>query len=438
MIWYKAGYDLKICLVLISDGWGGAENVVYSLAKKLKEKVSLITILNNEIVKYFSSLENVKIFKMSSLFDFKSLTTSILLGGARNGGKFRWNSGPFYFLNGILRQLYSRRVCKDILRILTQQKVDIVHLHLGNSLIFFLPLFKELDVPIVFTLHGVGILNKPRLVEMIRARAIMKGLKRVDKITCVSRYAGKMLENSGISIPDEHVIIHNGVDIAEIRKNRRAALEGEFRLLFPGGAKIQKGGDLLIKALPSIKKEIPNVHLYIAGAVPRKNILRRLVEEMELEQDVTFMGFLPPQQYHQVLSSVDLFVLPSEIEAFPIACLEAMALGKPVVATKTGGIPEAIRNMRNGILVDRDPQSIADAIVYLFKNKDLYEEISANNLENVRSFDWSNIVNEYIELYEQLTERGTSYSMGTIDIDRSDISSERLQNERGLPIFGSI
>ena len=114
------------------------------------------------------------------------------------------------------------------------------------------------------------------------------------------------------------------------------------------------------------------------------------------------LGFLPPQNYYQVLSSTDLLVFPSETKAFPMVCLETMALGKPIVATKRGGIPEIVKNMRNGILVNRDPNSIADAVVYLFKNKDLYEKISQSNLKSVRSFDWNNIINEYIELYKTL------------------------------------
>jgi len=411
---------MKICLVLISEGWSGAENVVYNLANKLREKMDVTLILNNEIIKYFSTLKGIKIFRISSLYDFRSLITSILLKEIKNErppastqlrwnfGPFyflraRWNFGPFYFLNELLRYLYYQRICKDILQTLIQQEIDIVHLHLENSIKLFLPLFKKLNRPIVFTFHGVRIFDKSRPFEIAM---IEKGLKKVDKITCVSKYLVRLLENSGISISNRPITIYNGVDITEIRENSvpKIALEGEFRLLFPGGAKLFKGGDLSIKSLPSIKKEVPNVHLYFAGAVPEKHTLRNLVKERKLEQNVTFLGFLPPQRYYQVLSSTDLLVFPSQDEGLPMVLLESMALGKPVIATKSGGIPEVIKDGQNGILVERNPNDIADAVVTLYKNKDLYEEISQRNIKSVRAFDWNNIADKYIELYETLID----------------------------------
>jgi glycosyltransferase involved in cell wall biosynthesis len=394
---------MKICLVLISGGWGGAENMVYHLAKKLEGNTSVIMIINNELVRYFSNLQRVKIFKIGSLYDFRSLIALILLKGTNSERKFKWNFGLFYYLNKLLRYLYYKRISKEIVQILTQQNVDIVHLHLENSLKLFLTLFKELNLPVVFTVHGVRDFGKFKPVESIM---IKKGLTKVDKVTCVSKYSAKVLENSSISISNKLVTIYNGVDLAEITRYSapKIPLKGEFKLLFPGGAKLFKGGDLLIKSLPQIKKEVPNVHLYIAGAVPERHTLRKLVEERKLGQDVTFMGFLPPQRYYRVLSSTDLLVFPSENEAFGIVLLEAMALGKPVVASRVGGIPEVVKNMQNGILTNRDPKSIADAVVCLSKDKDLYEQISQANLKSVRSFDWNNIVNEYIELYKTLID----------------------------------
>ena len=146
---------MNICLVLISDGWGGAENVVFNLAKQLSNKGENVSVLvNNEIFNYFSSLKNVKIFRMSYLYNTKALITSILSSKKADIKRDPiWNSGPFYFLNGILRSLYYKKIHKDILYILKQQKIDIVHLHL-DSLQLFMGLFEKLNLPVVITLHG--------------------------------------------------------------------------------------------------------------------------------------------------------------------------------------------------------------------------------------------------------------------------------------------
>lgn len=397
---------MKICLVLISGSWGGGENVVYYLAKKLSENNGVILITNNEMFRYFSNLERVKIFNIGSLYDFRSIVASILLKGRNSERNFKWDFGPFFYLNKLLRLLYYKRISKEIVQILTQQNVDIVHLHLEGALKLFLK-FKKLDLPVVFTVHGVRDFSKLKPIEPIMMK---RGLAKVDKITCVSKFTAKVLtralEDSGVSISNKLVTIYNGVDVAEITRYSvpRIPLRGKFKLLFPGGDKLFKGGDLLIKSLPKIKKVVPNVHLYIAGTGLERQTLRKLVEERKLEADVTFMGLLPPHRYYQVLSSTDLLVFPSENEALGIVLLEAMALGKPVVATRMGGIPEVIKNMQNGILVDRDPESIADAVIYLSQNKDVYEAISQANMKSVKSFDWSNVINDYIELYKTLTD----------------------------------
>ena len=147
---------MNICLVLISDGWGGAENVVFNLAKQLSNKGENVSVLlNNEIFNYFSSLKNVRIFRMSYLYNTKALITSILSSKKADiKGDHIWNSGLFYFLNGILRHLYYKKIHKDILHILKQQKIDIIHLHLENSLQLFMGLFEKLNLPVVITLHG--------------------------------------------------------------------------------------------------------------------------------------------------------------------------------------------------------------------------------------------------------------------------------------------
>jgi len=202
------------------------------------------------------------------------------------------------------------------------------------------------------------------------------------------------------------MFIHNGVNVSEIRNAASSALKlkGGFNVLFPGGAKFLKGGDLLLVALAELKEEIPDIHTYVALDVPEGHQLRRMVFELELEQNVTFVGFLPPKEYRRLLASVDLLVLPSRREAFPIALLEAMALGKPIVASRVGGIPEVIKDGRNGILVDLEPRQIAQAILRLYWDEKLRQEMARNNLQDIVQYDWSLITEQYIELYRELLQ----------------------------------
>lgn len=394
---------MNICLVLISDGWGGAENVVFNLAKHLSNKGENVSILlNNELFNYFSDLKNVDIFRMPSLYNTKTLITSIL-SSKKTSIKYNhiWCSGPFYFLNSILRGLYYKKIHKNILYTLKQQKIDIVHLHLENPLRLFMGLFEKLNLPVVITLHSYGAFTRRVFLRGRKLHA--QSLVKADKITCVSKYVMNQLEHSGIPTQKKPIVIPNGVDISEIRKTSKRILKGDFKLFFPGGSKLWKGGDLLVESLSIIKREIPSLHLYVTGNVPQKNVIRKIVGNNKLERNVSLLGFLDPNKNLEVFNSTDLLVFPSKGEASPIVLLEAMALGKPIVTTKVGGIPEVVKDMRNGIFVERHPRAIAEAVVYLFKNKEVYEEMSLNNLKDAEKFDWKKIVDKYVEVYKMCT-----------------------------------
>ena len=127
--------------------------------------------------------------------------------------------------------------------------------------------------------------------------------------------------------------------------------------------------------------------------------LRKMVKELGLEQSVTFVGFLQKEEYRQLLNSVDVLVMPSRDEAFGIVYIEAMALGKPIIAANCSGTPEVVEDWRNGILVELNPNKLAEAILCLYQNEDLRKKISQNNLQDAAKYDWNYIVNQYIDIY---------------------------------------
>ena len=85
-----------------------------------------------------------------------------------------------------------------------------------------------------------------------------------------------------------------------------------------------------------------------------------------------------------------------------ISILEAMGLGKTVITTPVGGIPEFCFNNRNGLYVERNPRDIAEKILYLYKNPKLIERFFKNNIEDTKKFDWNRIVDQYISLYRSV------------------------------------
>ena len=228
----------------------------------------------------------------------------------------------------------------------------------------------------------------------------------MDRVIGVSDFIIDAWEEQGVKFKNKPTVIYNGINIADMNNSSslKVDLKGKFNLLFPGGARWAKGGDLLIAALAKVKPEIPDLHLYIAMDVPQSSLLRKMVNDLGLESNVTFSGFLLKEEYQKLLNSVDIFTLPSRSEGFPVAILEAMALGKPVIASSRGGIPEVVQDGRNGVLIEPFSRQIANAILYLHGNADIRREISRNNLQDVARFDWNIITDRYIDTYRQVLQ----------------------------------
>ncbi|MBI4574159.1 MAG: glycosyltransferase [candidate division NC10 bacterium] len=128
-----------------------------------------------------------------------------------------------------------------------------------------------------------------------------------------------------------------------------------------------KGYDDLVQALALIKEKVPNIRCLIVGEAPRKRYFQRLLhlaERLSVRDRLILVGI--QDDVAPFLHALDLFVLPSRTEGLPLTILEAMAAGRPVVATAVGGIPEVVRDGETGILVpERDPRQLADAVLRL-------------------------------------------------------------------------
>lgn len=127
----------------------------------------------------------------------------------------------------------------------------------------------------------------------------------------------------------------------------------------------------------------------------------RMAQSLGLNGKFIFAGYQPkPLSF---LSLMDIFVLSSIKEGFPYSILEAMALGKPIVATSVGGIPEIVENQKTGILIEPvNPDSLAEGILTLIRERLLRERLSKNGKERVKDFDLYLMAGKIENLYETL------------------------------------
>jgi glycosyltransferase involved in cell wall biosynthesis len=226
------------------------------------------------------------------------------------------------------------------------------------------------------------ILKKPILIQILgsdinhyvdyylRRKMIYYTLKNSDAVTAVSNALKKRVIDIGI--PEEKVTFNpNGVDTAKFypsdkyeTQKRLNLPQKKYIILFVGNLVSVKGISYLLEALHIIKNDFDkNILLIIIGDGILKNNLENQVKRLELIENVEFKGVRPHNEIPFWMNASDLLCLPSLNEGMPNVVLEALACGKPVVATNVGGIPEIIQNEKNGILVKPcDPEQLADAI----------------------------------------------------------------------------
>jgi glycosyltransferase involved in cell wall biosynthesis len=213
--------------------------------------------------------------------------------------------------------------------------------------------------------------------EIEPAKVRRYGLDRVEAVIAISRQIEQSLIAGGVSVKNVRTV-YSGIDLSDRLLTRNdqairrmiglpngALLLGTVANLFP-----RKGYEVMLRALPAIVHAVPLVHYVIVGSDDHDyaNRLKRLAQELKIADRVHIVGFQDPVQ--PFLASFDLYVHPALMEGFGIAVVEAMAMGKAVVATTTGGLPEVVAQGETGLLVPPgDVESLAATVVSLLQDR---------------------------------------------------------------------
>jgi glycosyltransferase involved in cell wall biosynthesis len=224
-------------------------------------------------------------------------------------------------------------------------------------------------------------LDKPPLVAARRVDFHMKGnalsrwkYRQVDCFICASAAIRDMIVADGVPA-SRVVVVHEGIDLGHVLAAPAANLHAELWL--PHHAPIvgnvaalvpHKGQRHLIEAAALVLKKIPDARFVIAGEGELRESLERQIRDHHLEKHFFLVGFRP--DVLSVHKAFDLFVMSSVTEGLGTSLLDAMACGKPIVATTAGGMPEVVRNGETGLLVPpRDHEAMAGAIVKLLTDE---------------------------------------------------------------------
>jgi glycosyltransferase involved in cell wall biosynthesis len=269
-----------------------------------------------------------------------------------------------------------------VLNFLRRQRPDIIHCHSNRALLMVGLAARLAGIPTIWYIKGL--LANPwvdRLCFRLADRVLFQNRVNRDNRYphLIQRYAAKIR------------ILKNGIDLAAVTAAGRRAgpslarelglQPDNLNIILLGQVCPRKGADYLLEAMATVQAEMPEVAVYLVGdtsAAEYQDYLKDLQELIARHRlrNIHFTGWR--EDCAEILSLMDLLVLPSMDEGVPKSIIEAMTLGKPVVATRIGGIPELVQEGETGLLVPpRDSANLARAIIALARNKELRQRMGA-------------------------------------------------------------
>lgn len=376
----------KIVYVVTQGEMGGAQRYVFELAQYMKE-------LGYEVV----VLVGAEKLELKKNLDMVGIETK-----------------PLKHLVRGINPLEDVLAIFELQKVFRQLRPALVHLNSGKagflgSLAAGLAGIRA----VIFTAHGFSFLEPKtwpvKLFLLLAEKLARPFRKKIITVSDADRKAAIFHKLGGV---ENIITIHNGLNFEKFKllpKNQarqllhidpsdKAKLVGTIANLYK-----TKGLQYLFLAAKKITAQFPLTKFIVLGEGPQRVFLQKKLISLGLEKKVFLLGYLA--EASSCLSAFDIFVLPSEKEGLPYTILEAMAAGKPIVATTVGGIPEILFDKQSALLVPpRDPQALTEAIQILLTNPELGNRLGKTAQRDVQRLSLENTVNKTVSIYQSLLE----------------------------------
>ena len=301
-----------------------------------------------------------------------------------------------------------------------KEKFDIVHTHVSGHLYILITgiLSKIKNFKHIHTTHcpWTDTSFRPKILkpflflnELFFNRI---AFKMIDKVIPITPWELDIL-NKYIEDKEKITVIKNGMDGILFKKisnnnfREKYNIKEKFLVLFFGRLNPTKGPEMLAKAAIEITKKRKDIAFVWIGPDEGK------AEEVKsLIKNFNNMNYFGPirgkEKVAEMYQASDVYVLPSYREGLPLTLFEAMASGLPIIASPVNGVPYEMKEGENGFFVNYgDIEKLKEKILYLLDNKKLRDEISKNNYQKAKDYDWDIIYRKYMEEYKDLLTRNT-------------------------------
>ena len=295
---------------------------------------------------------------------------------------------------------------RAVQRCIKAHSIDVVHTHGYKGNLYGLAAARQFHAPVIATCHNwtdeTASLRVYRYVDYLV-------LRRFRRIVAVSDAVAALLRTAGI--PSSRITtIDNGIDLSPF-KTARPKLREEMKekpgmlVGLVGRLTPPKGGEYFLQAAREVLAKIPAALFVLVGEGPERQTLEGLARQLGISRQVVFAGHR--NDMPEVYASLDVLVLPSFNEGLPMTIMEAMASGKPVIATPVGAVPKLITAEQTGLFVNPgDSLGLSAAILRILSDSSFREKLGRNGRAWVaQHFSAEAMARSYSDQYRHLTEK---------------------------------
>jgi glycosyltransferase involved in cell wall biosynthesis len=367
---------------------GGIERVVYEQSKRLLQR-------NYEPIVVTNRIQTPKNYVVDGIKVecYESLNTGFRLG--------------------IPYSIPTVTSLETFLKAVKSSKIIHAHGHPYLTSLIAAKLAKRYSKPFVLTQHNTFIEYDSIFDNIERLNDLAVGketLKEADKIITVSNATKDYVLSLGAK-PEKVTVLHNGVDLVRFRPlagkreemRRKLGISQNSIVVLTVRRLVYKNGiDTLIESANIAVKKNPKIVFLVVGKGPDLNKVQMKIEQLGIENNFRFTGFVKDEDLPFYYNAADFFVLPSKSgEGLPLVALEAMACGLPVIATDVGGISEILMEDYGKLVPPNQPELLAKAVLE-FSNIDLSSRKLELRAVMEEKYSWDKNVERLVEIYEEL------------------------------------